>query len=210
MLDDDSNTLQVLDIPELSSVNGPPAEFIPEPGYIVPWKDGPRRSCELSILATWRPLVRRADKLVTIIHWDSDSLGMTLLDFNDPDDLRIVKEWHNDHNNSNNTSHGVFSGALHTVHVRGMAIPAGRRFVVRLEKGDGSHEFRVLGYSLTSEVPSSFSVPVEFPNEEWDQAEAYDSCTVFGRIVIRQYDGSSDSEHSDSQSYPSLVLVDFV
>lgn len=199
--------MQVLNIPELSPVSEPPADFVLSPRYIVSWKDGPRRACELSILAIWKPLPLRRDKLVTIVHWDSDSSGMILLDFSDPDDLCVVSEWHN---NPDDISHRVRSGALQTVDVGGIAVRAGRHFLCRLEQGNDSLEFRVLGYSLRSTVPTSFSLPVPLPDEEWDHAEAHDSCTIFGRLILRQYDSSSDSEHSDNQSYLGLALIDLL
>jgi hypothetical protein len=105
--------------------------------------------------------------------------------------------------------HGVHSAALHTVNIDGIAIRCGRRFLSRLVRKDGSLDFLVSAYINGQNLPAKVAFPVELL-DEWENAEAYDSCTIYGRILLRQYDDSSDSEHSDSEEHLGLAVLDFI
>jgi len=104
---------------------------------------------------------------------------------------------------------GVHSAALQTIDLRGIATRAGRRYLAHLERGSQGPEFRVRAYSLASPRPSLVKFVVPMP-AEWDQAEIYDTCTIFGRVMIREYDDSSDSEHSADHRHRRLAVLDFV
>ncbi|KAF9518494.1 hypothetical protein BS47DRAFT_1338169 [Hydnum rufescens UP504] len=62
---------------------------------------------------------------------------------------------------------------------------------------------------MSNPQPTSTKFVVSMP-DEWSEAEIYDTCTIFGRVLIRQYDDSSDSEVSEDQPSRSFALLDFI
>lgn len=206
VLDASENRILSADIPQLSSVLQPPLVSHASPREVLRWRDSPRIPCEIAILSQFQPYNRRQRQLLPITHWGNGGSGMILVDFSDPNEVRVAHDWVND---TDPEIFGVHSGAMQVVDVGGIAIRAGRRFIARLQVGPSGLEVRVLAHSQRSTVsrPSTYNVPL--PHDDWDQAEAYDSCTIYGRMLIRQYDSSSDSEHSANENQPKLAVLDF-
>lgn len=193
-------------MPQLSPTSGPTIDHSAGPTFHMSWKTEPKLYGELNILSSWKPPQYRGHQLSSIIYWDHDRSGLVILDYSDPSQVRAIHDWPSSPENS---FYGVHSGTLQTVDIRGLAVRAGRRFLSHLQRGSHDLEFRLLAYMGNLAESKPCSIPVLVPDNEWDQAEAFDSCTIFGRILIRQYDPSSDSEYSDSAQFPKIAAMDF-
>ena len=181
------------------------------PIYSLIWRDGARAQCECAMLGSFHPQYLRPSKLITIIYWGIEgvSSGLRILDLSNPEFPTLISAWED---RETPPAYGIHSAALQTVDVRGIAVRCGRRYLARLsrEAGPGSPlEFRVRAFFQGNSQPQMRSFPVTLA-EDWDEAEVYDTCTILGRILLRQYDSSSDSEHSDDADYPELAVMDFV
>lgn len=107
---------------------------------------------------------------------------------------------------------GLHSAALQTLEMEGgMSVRAGRRQLARIVRGNLNDEleFRVRSYSIHDPQPISVTFIVTIP-EDWDNAEVYDTCTIYGRVLIRQYDDSSTSGMDDNGPGPGLAMLDIV
>ena len=179
------------------------------PTAIVQWYREPRTSCELVVLSGYKPLHLRAQKLCAIMFWSRGEKEsyLRLLDYGtNPSVPEIVYQGYGE---GVEDGFGVHSAALQTMDLHGIATRVGRRYLARLERGSHGLEFRVRAYSQASPIPSLVKFVVPMPGE-WSQAEVYDTCTLFGRVMIREYDDSSDSEHSDDHPYRGLAVLDFI
>lgn len=193
-------------MPELSSVFASRRSYLLYPKHILRWRDGDRISCESGVLSQFRPILLRQYQLLSIIHWTHTESGMILVDFSNPNELRISQDWVN---GNNSELFGVHSGTLQTVEVRGIAVRAGRRYFARLQTSPYGLEVRVLAYSSSIGGCRASTYIVHPPQGDWSDAEAYDSCTIYGRILLRQYDDSSGSEDSVKEGQINLALLDF-
>ncbi|KAF8323061.1 hypothetical protein DL93DRAFT_2162259 [Clavulina sp. PMI_390] len=205
---DSTNDILVVEIPALIPASEP---LVAQPALVIaqmPFKQGSKLAGELAVLSSFIPLAKRPRSFASIVYWNREGVsGLVLMDYSDPLNMRVLNDWENSPNDS---LYGIHSGALQTIDVDGIAIRAGRRFLSRLLKGPEGLEFRVLAYNRQAQHAAPWSLQVQDLDGDWDQAEAYDCCTIFGRILLRQYDSSSDSEQSEGGTHPLLALMDFI
>lgn len=178
------------------------------PNSIVPWSDEARLSCELVVISSYKPLHLRQSIFCAIIYWSQNNMesNLRVVDYgSDPSAPQIV---YCGQASGSLEEPNIRFAAMETLEIRGIAFRIGRRYLSCLERGPGGLEFRVRAYQTASPTAifSRFVVPMP---QSWSQAEVFDTCTIFGRIMIREYDDSSDSEHPEGQPFPGLALLDF-
>lgn len=179
------------------------------------WHKAPRRACEFAVLANFKPSHLRPSLLCAIIAWS----------VNDPDNQRslYITDYGGEHQaqpialyeglggSALSDEYGTNSAALQTFEMEDVAVRTGRQGLARIVRAEpsGGLEFRVRSYALSNPKPTTTKFVVSMP-DEWREAEIYDTCTIFGRVLIRQYDESSASEFSADPPCPSLALLDFI
>ena len=179
------------------------------PTAIMQWHNEPRSSCELVVLSSYKPLHLRTQKLCAIMFWSRGERESNLRILDYGTNTSVPEVVYRGHGDGVKDGFGVHSAALQTLDLSGIATRVGRRYLARLERGSYGLEFRVRAYSQASPTPSLVKFVVPMP-EEWSQAEIYDTCTIFGRVMIREYDDSSDSEHSADHTHRALAVLDFI